>query len=1081
MLQTPLHNSIYDRKQKKLMIRLFFTCLIALLVWSGLGAQNRRISGSVTDAENGQPLIGVSILIRSSGQGTITDADGRFALDLPVGKNQELEFSYVGFLPQVIAPDNRTELTISLEPDRKSLDEVVVVGYATVNRRDLTGSVSSVGQKQLRDIPITNAAEAITGRLAGVQVTTSEGAPGADIRIRVRGGGSITQDNSPIYVVDGIQIDNALQFLSPQDIESIDVLKDASATAIYGARGANGVIIITTKSGKANRTTVTYNGSTGFREILRTLDVLQPSDFVLYQYERTRSSATDSANFARRYGTTFDTLSNYRNAEFIDWQDQVFGSNAPYQNHNIAINGGSRNTNYNLSLTSNSEDGIQLESGFERRLINFKLNHTISNKFKVGFNTRYLNQVIRGAGTTNSGTAQTNRLRHSIQFQPFNLNTGADVDEFDEDYYNATRLSNPVILTQAEYLRRYTNNANFSGYLTYQLAKDLNLRVTAGFDNNEARDDAFFSKITFTARNFAALPVATIRSNKVTTFNNSNVLTYSKKNLGGHHNLDLMLGQEFFQTKSRATGIETRYFPADIQAEKALANMNLGNPPTGAIQPQPTSAESEARLLSGFARFNYAYDDKYLLSLSMRADGSTKFAEENRWGYFPSGSLAWRFSKEGFLDNSSWLSDGKLRLSYGQAGNNRIQDFLFAQLFNTNGQYALGENVIPGFAPVALANPELLWETTESKNIGLDLGVLDGRLQLSIDAYENDTRDLLVNLPIPSTSGYATQIKNVGATRNRGIEVQLNGTIVQTKNFTWSANLNISFNKNEVRSLGPVQLQTTSSGWQGSDGADDYLLEVGRPVGLMYGFITDGFFTVDDFNYDPTTQIYTLKEGLANTTAIFGPAQPGTIKLRDLNGDGQIRLENDRTVIGDANPVHIGGFNNQFAYKNFDLSIFVNWVFGNDVYNANKIELTGGFFQNVNMLDVMRERWLTVNQSGQVVKDPNELRALNADARIWQPIINNRPYLHSWAIEDGSFLRINNVTFGYTLPARLQRILRLQNARIFATVNNLATITSYSGFDPEVNTRRFNPLTPGVDFAAYPRSRTYVVGVNVTF
>ena len=336
-------------------------------------------------------------------------------------------------------------------------------------------------------------------------------------------------------------------------------------------------------------------------------------------------------------------------------------------------------------------------------------------------------------------------------------------------------------------------------------------------------------------------------------------------------------------------------------------------------------------------------------------------------------------------------------------------------------------------------------------------------------------------MPIPAISGYSTQIKNIGETSNRGIEFQIAAVIAAKKDFQWSANFNVAFNRSRVESLGPVQSQTTSAGWQGSDGADDYLLKVGSPVGLMYGFITDGFFTVDDFNYDAGTKTYTLKDGRANTTAIFGNAQPGTIKLRDINGDGQIRLEDDRTVIGDANPKFTGGLNNQFSYKGFDLSIFVNWVYGNQVYNANRIELTSTYYRNINMLDVMNDRWKTVNAAGQVVKDPTELAALNANAKIWQPIINNRPYLYSWAIEDGSFLRINNITLGYSIPTKRIGIGWLAKARIYATVNNLATITNYSGFDPEVNTRGYNPLTPGVDFAAYPRSRTYVFGVNVTF
>ncbi|HEX9958595.1 MAG TPA: SusC/RagA family TonB-linked outer membrane protein, partial [Fibrella sp.] len=647
-------------------------------------------------------------------------------------------------------------------------------------------------------------------------------------------------------------------------------------------------------------------------------------------------------------------------------------------------------TSYNLSVTNNKEEGIQLGSAFTRNLANFKLDHSVSNKFKVGVVVRYIDQRIDGAGTTTSGTASTNRLRQSIQYQPLDLpSRPASTIDFDEEYYIATRLTNPVTLIDAEYQKRFSNGVNLSGYASYEFMPGLNLRVTAGYANNVDRTDQFYSKVTGTARNFGGLPVAIIRNNTNITINNSNVLTYRKSGIGGKHDIDALLGQETYEQNGRAVGLETRYFPSEISPGKALANMNLGSPPTGAIQPQPTSSEYQNRLLSFFGRLNYTYDKKYLATVTFRADGSTKFAPESRWAYFPSGSLAWRLSEEGFMKSLKFIDDAKVRVSYGASGNNRIGDYLYAQLYNTTAQYALGESVLPAFSPVSLAQPNLTWETTYSRNVGLDLSMLGGRVQFTADYYQNTTKNLLVALPIPSTSGYTTQIKNVGETSNRGLEFQLSGTVIRSGDFNWTANANISFNRNRVENLGPVSQQTTSAGWQGSDGADDYILKVGEPVGLMYGFVTDGFYKVDDFNYNAATRTYTLKEGVPNGTTIFGAPQPGTIKLRDLNGDGQVRLENDRTVIGNANPTHIGGFNNQFSYKNFDASIFLNWVYGNSVYNANKIEFTGGQFTNLNMLEVMNDRWRTIDDKGVVVRDPAALAALNANATIWQPITNN--------------------------------------------------------------------------------------------
>lgn len=1053
--------------------------LLLFMAASTVFGQNIQITGKITDATTGEALPGVSVIVKGTNTGTSSNNEGVYKLGVP-SKKSSLIVSFVGYIPQEVPVGNQKEINVQLSADTKALDEVVVVGYATVNRRDVTGSVSSVNAKQIKDTPITNAAEAITGRLAGVRVTTSEGAPGADIQIRVRGGGSITQDNSPIYVVDGIQVENALNFISPQDIESIDVLKDASTTAIYGARGANGVVIITTKSGKGGKTTVSYNGSVGTREIFKKMDVMDPYDFVRWQYERSRGDVTAEKSFSDQYGA-WDNISQYKTTEKIDWQEEVFGRKAQYQNHNFNINGGNASTNYNLSITSNKEQGVLLESGFDRKLITFKLDHKVSDKFKVGFNVRYNDQEVSGAGTTNSGTKSTNRLRHSVQYRPMLLGVNPEIDDFDENLYvSSGNLVNPIIMTQAEYKKSYTKALNLSGYLSYVIVKNLTFRSTIGIDNNDLRNDQFWSKVTGTARNFASLPVANIFDQNIRTINNANTLQYAKK-FNKVHDLSVLLGQEIYETNLSNKTVETRYFPADISASNALANMGLGSAPTGAVQPRPaTNIAPPNRLFSIFGRANYAFDDKYLASFSLRSDRSTKFKYENGALLFPSGSLAWRFSKENFMKDIKWLNEGKLRIGYGSSGNNRIGDLLYQQLYGVTGEYAINHTVVPGYAPIALANENLKWESNISQNIGLDLGFLNNRFQVSIDAYANKGQNLLLAVAIPPTTGYSSQIKNLGSTSNKGLELQLSAVPIQNNDFTWNSNFNISTNKNKVLSLGSVTQQTRNSGWQGSDGADDYLLKVGEPVGLMYGFVTDGFYKVEDFNYNATTQTYTLKQGIA-ANLVYGTPQPGMLKWKDIDGDGQITADKDRTVIGNANPKFIGGWNNQFAYKDFDLSIFVNWVVGNDIYNANKIEMTDGAFPNLNMLSIMKDRWTNINDAGQVVKDPTELAALNANATIWSPVRVQRYWLHSWAVEDGSFLRLNNLTFGYTLPQVLTKRAKISKLRAYATVNNLATFTKYTGYDPEVNTRRSDPLTQGVDFAGYPRTKTWVMGINLTF
>ncbi len=1052
--------------------------LLIVLVCGRVFAQKSSITGTVLD-ESGVPLSGVNVNIVGGSGATQTDLNGKFSIALPSGASK-LSFSYVGFLQQEL--EAKENMAVTLVRNIASGDDVVVVGYQTVKKKDLSGSISSVSAQQIKDIPLSSAAEALQGRLAGVQITASEGAPGADIVVRVRGGGSITQDNAPLYIVDGVQVENALSVIAPQDIASVDVLKDASTSAIYGARAANGVVIITTKSGRSGKTRVSLNASMGFRELPRTMSVLNPYDFVVWQYERSRNSIADSSNFAQTYGTTWDTLNVYKNITPINWQNEVFGRKASFQNHNLSVTGGNNNTTFSLSATLNKEDGIQLESGFDRKIVNFKLENKPSNKIKLGTSVRYLDQEIKGAGTTNSGTRATNRLRHTINYRPFEIPTpNGGIDDFDEAYFLASSGAiNPVLLTKAEYRRQYTKGIYLTGYLNYNIVKNLTFRSTVGFDNVDIKTNLFYSKITSQARNFASLPLASMGYQNNKSLTNSNTLQYTLNNINGHHSINVLAGQEIVQLLSNQNSTETRFFPADISAEKALANMGLGAAPTGSAQPLPTSfVQPPSRIASFFGRVGYTYDDKYIFNFNVRADRSSKFSSENGTLVFPSGSLAWRFSKEGDF-GGNWLNDGKLRVGYGSVGNNRIDNLLYQQLYGVTAQYAFNHNIVPGYAPTALSNPLLRWERNNSANAGLDLSFFKDRLQLTVDVYKNTAKDLLLAVAIPPTSGYTSQIQNIGSTSNTGMEFQVNATPISTKGITWTSNFNISFNRNEVLSLGGVQQIERNSGWQGSDGVADYLVKVGQPVGLMYGFVTDGFYKVEDFDFNSTTNTYTLKQGIA-ANAVYGTPQPGMLKWKDLNNDGVITADGDRQVIGNANPKFAGGWNNQLAYKNFDISVFVNFVVGNDIYNANKLEWTDGAFANLNMLDIMKDRWTNIDANGNIITDPTALAALNANATIWSPVRVQRWWLHSWAIEDGSYLRINNLTLGYTIPARSLKALKISSVRAFATVNNLATITGYSGYDPDVTARRSDPLTPGVDFAAYPRSRTWVFGLNVNF
>ncbi|TGE23436.1 SusC/RagA family TonB-linked outer membrane protein [Hymenobacter metallicola] len=1075
-------------------------------------AQQRSIQGVVRSTEKDEPLPGVTVVVKGTTIGASTDMDGKFAISLPANTaNVVLRLSYIGFLAKDVTVGNDDNLSIKLSPDTKVMEDVVVIGYAEVPRKDVTGSVASVGAKQIKDVPVNSAAEALTGRLAGVQVTSSEGQPGSDIRIRVRGGGSITQDNSPLYIVDGVQLENALSVLSPQDIASVDVLKDASATAIYGARGANGVVIITTKGGREGKLNVNYTGFAGVRKITRTLDVMKPAEYTDYAYEKAAlAGSAGLSTIKSRFGSTnfrdtrdysqvegYDTLGRARSAEFIDWQDRVFGRDAFQQTHNVTLSGGGKGSTFSLSLTRNQEDGIQILSGFTRNLVNFRFDHKASDKFKFGLSTRFNDQTVTGSGTSNQGSGSTTntRLRNTIVYQPLALQRPGAIDpnenlEDDEFFRTSGSLSNPVLTIENEYRADKRRLFNLGGNAQYNFTKSLAFRSTVGFDNSNTRTETFNGQFSPTIKggNFSGLPFLGIATGSLVTFNNSNVLTYNFNK--DKHAFDALLGHEIYMQEFNTQNVQSYYLPLTISSDKAFNNINQRDPNAPATpQPAPTTDQPvKARLLSGFARLNYSFDDKYLLTATFRGDGSSKFARglSSRWGFFPAASAAWRISQEEFMKPlAATVSDLKLRVSYGLAGNNRIADNLYRAAFRTSGQYALNESLVPGAVVGALANENLKWETTISRNLGLDISLFSNRVQLTIDAYANRTRDLLLNLAISPVSGYTSQLVNIGATSNRGLEFQATGTVIQTPDFTWTANANLAFNRNRIESLGTLtELPLQYSGWASTAITADYYVAVGQPVGLMYGYVTDGFYTADDFEGYSNGK-WNLKPGVVSDRGVVGYSAageeviPGTIKLKDLNGDGVV-TDADRTVIGNANPKFTGGLNQQFAYKGFDASIFLNWVFGNDIYNANKIELTSNLANSYlsNGLAIMNDRYRTIDENGVVITDLETSRRLNQNAKIWTP--TRQLFPHSWAIEDGSFLRVNNLTLGYTLPKTLTSRAKLTQLRFYVTANNLYTFTKYTGFDPEVNTRRGTPLTPGVDYAAYPRSKAFLFGINLS-
>jgi TonB-linked SusC/RagA family outer membrane protein len=1078
-------------------MKKFTFLLFYLLCAASVFAQSRVVSGHVSDT-TGKGLAGVSVKVSGTNTGTFTNENGDFTIKVST-TNPTLVFSYVNYEPKTVTLQNDSKnVSVVLKQVQNNLSDVeVTVGYGKVRRSNLTGAVSIVSSKDLKDIPINSAEDALAGRLAGVQVTSSEGSPDAEVNIVTRGGGSITQNNAPLYVVDGMIVDNALSTLSPQDIENITVLKDASETAIYGARGANGVVIITTKRGEVGKSVVSFNGFVGVQQVTKTLPVLSPYDYVMYQYEKdfgvTPPNTTQQSNFTNQFGS-FQDIDLYKNAPFVNWQQQVFGRNAVMTTDNVSVSGGNAKTQFNLSLTENATQAVMLASNYNRQLLNFRLNHQVSNFLRVGFNARFNNQVVEGQGTSNPGSSGANFLRQAVRYQPY-LSPGQSLEYYDPDMADNTNggglyLVNPLLLIQSQYRRAYQTRLGFDGFAELKLAKFLSFRSTAGYDLYPTTNKNYDDSLTYNSRlSGSGMPIATIINSKIVTIDNSNVFTFSNSALKGrfneHNKINWIVGEEVYQTQIDSSNITQRYFPNGTPAAQALADLSLASPPAGSAQLSPTTNSLETRIWSFFTRLNYAYDDKYLATFSMRADGSTVFAPGKQWGYFPAGSLAWRISQEKFMQSlKPVISDAKLRVSYGEAGNNRIPPFLYLTQFVTNGNYyGLNNQLHTAFAPAALTNSDLTWETTVSRDVGADISFLHDRILLSADYYRNKTKNLLINVAVPGSSGYTTQFQNVGATSNNGYEIQLTAIPIQTKKFNWTISFNISGNVNKVLSLGSQENSFfVSSGWAGSANPPDYIVKVGAPVGSMYGLVNDGFYKISDFDYNDG--VYTLKAGVPNDQNVTGVApQPGIIKFKDLNGDGIVSLDSDRTIIGNANPKFFGGINQQSIWQSFDASIFINFQYGNNIANDNKLEFTSGYTNYANMLAIEKNRWRTVDPTtGQIVTDPTALAALNAHATLPQPLTNSNSWLpQSWAIENGSFIRINNITIGYSLPQEVVRKIHLQRFRVYVTANNLAVITNYSGYDPEVNTRRATPMTPGVDYSAYPRARSYIFGLNVVF
>ncbi|MCZ4243339.1 SusC/RagA family TonB-linked outer membrane protein [Pedobacter punctiformis] len=1042
-------------------------------------AQNKQVTGIVKDKSDGLPLIGVSVNIKDSKVGTTTDSKGAYKISVP-SNGAILTFSYIGYKSRSIAVTDQSKLDVSLEEDANTLQEVTVnIGYGTVRKKDLTGAVGSVGADVIAAAPVSSAIEAIQGRVAGVSIGSTEGAPNAELVVRLRGGGSITGDNTPLYIVDGFPV-NSISDIAPQDIESIDILKDASSAAIYGSRGANGVIMITTKNSKDGKTAISFNVFGGVKKLAKKLDVLTPYDYATWQYER--SLLDKSPTDYTKYFGNYQDIDLYQNVPANDWQELVFGRTGSTFNSNLSISGGGEKTKYTISHNFVKDKAIMQLSDYQRQNLNFKLNHKLFDKLTLDLGFRYSDAKTNGGGTNeqNEVSSADSRLKFAMIYPPFPVPGLTTTTETDDEF----NLYNPLvsISDNNQYIRRKAFNVN--GALTYDIIDNLRLRAEVGIDDVRNNQDRFYGTTTYYVRNVPSaenqnLPAIIFANATTNTFRNSNTLNYNfSKVLNKNHNLNVMVGQEYMTTEAGTLINVVHGLPKTFTFEQARVLSTQGKANT-----IDNNFSNDNNLFSFFGRANYDYLGKYLLSATFRADGSSKFSPGNQWAYFPSVSGAWRISQEDFMKGTKpWLNDLKLRASYGSAGNNNIPVGQTVQSFQNSVTTWVNGFGSYWAASKVMANPDLKWETTITRNIGLDFSLFNSKVTGTIDAYSNKTKDLLILFPVAGT-GYDNQYRNLGSTQNKGLEFTLNWNAVRKTNFDLSFNANISFNRNKVLSLGPVKNINASSGWASTEVGVDYLVEEGASVGRMYGYRSAGRYEVSDFSgYNATTGNWTLKPGVVDATAFIGALRPGSMKIEDLSGDGKIDLS-DRTIIGNANPLNTGGFSINSRIYNFDIGAYFNWSYGNDIYNANKIEYTStSKYSSRNMISEMAtgNRWTNLRADGTISNDPAELAAMNANTTLWSPYMKTF-VLSDWAVEDGSFLRLSTLTLGYTLPAKISEKLKMKKLRVYASAYNLWLLTNYSGFDPEVSTRRKSSLTPGVDYSAYPKSQSFVFGVNVNF
>jgi len=1086
----------------KLLCKLCLLAAFFVLAPPELMAQT-TVKGQVFDS-TGETVIGATVMEKGNSKNAVaTDFDGNFTLKVPAGK--KIVVTYMGMKTQELAPS--ASMRITMEDDNAALEEVVVVGYVSKARKDLTGSVGSIQGKKLEAVPVSSAGEALQGKIAGVQVTTVDGQPGADINIRVRGATSVTQSNEPLYIVDGFQQAN-INDIPPSDIASIDVLKDASLTAIYGAKGGNGVIVVTTKSAQAGKVQVEFNGRLTVAHRAKKLDLMNIADFAEYTWDRAQGgvsySSTSARNWRQNFGNPAD-LDVYTTLPNKDWQDEVMNESPLNYMANVSIGGGSDNTRFKLSVTQTEDRGTIKGSGVRRTNINLKLSTNLSKNLKLNYNPSMTYRRDEGAGGEGVGTGG---IIDVLKYAPTKGYTqlgdyGTHFTLVDPDALAEWDENNPVSNVATNVQKRHSYNVNNRLSLTWTPIEGLTLRSEAIFALTFRDTQRYWGYLTTEGKKYNSQPVAQVVNRTTQSYTWTNTATYDMT-VKDDHNFTFLLGQEIYNTEYKENTQKNRYFDRSISAERAFDNMGLGD-----VYISETYRSTPDRTASFFGQVSYNWKHRYLASATLRADGSTKFAPGNQWGWFPSVSGAWVISDEPFMKNVKWVDNLKLRLAFGLAGNNQIDSDLWRYRYtvSTEGGPGFGEQRQYGemyySSPSLYPNKDVKWETTITRNVAFDISLFKGRLSITPEFYINTTRDLLYKSPISTTSGYTYQQQNIGKVQNSGFELTINGDIVRGKDYVVSANLTLGHNKTKVKELNASDdvLYNNSTRFY-SSGKDDYILQVGGEVGLFYGYVYDGLYTVDDFDIDTWNNKtkWVLKDGVPEmTTDVLGasnsgdPSMPGKVKFKDLDGDGKI-TDKDRQVIGNTNPRWQGGFGLSGQWKDFDFTANFTYMLDFDVYNGTAYALSSSSSSATTYTNVLSEfgrnnRWVYTADFGShddytttaktVLDQTTDYLTMNAPKGRWNPadVVTNT--INSYFVEDGSFLRCSDITIGYTLPKNIVKKIYLSKLRAYASLGNVFILTGYSGYDPEVDVQ--SGLTPSMDYNRYPRARTFSFGINATF